>query len=104
MYAEDDNGKLISSELLRQAIANMGYDGIIDHTVYDKFGKFGTRPEDGKVSPYGMEGMNPDTTHYIVFHPNQIKSAIGNNGEFSRHLDHIGLSEASRRRRAGRRH
>jgi hypothetical protein len=30
-----------------------------------------------------MEGMNPDTVHYIVFNPTQVKSATGNRGTFN---------------------
>ena len=29
-----------------------------------------------------MEGVTPETTHYIAFHPEQIKSAVGNRGTF----------------------
>ena len=29
-----------------------------------------------------MEGMNPDTIHYLAFKPEQIKSATGNRGTF----------------------
>lgn len=50
---------------------NNGYDGIIMKPV-----------EHFK----NMKDVNEETLHYIVFHPNQIKSSIGNNGKFS--LDH----------------
>lgn len=47
------------AEVARQALENMGYDGIIDNTVSEKF--------------RNMRGMNRDTTHYIVFRSNQVK-------------------------------
>lgn len=74
-YFTDENGKLASSEIIREALEDSGFDGIIDFTVDVKFGsqrRLGKR----------MEGMNPDTVHYIVFKPEQIKSAIGNQGTF----------------------
>src|SRR5262249_38090738 len=45
-----------------------GFDGIIDTRVSQKFPN--------------MAGMKPTTTHYIVFDPHQVKSAIGNTGKF----------------------
>lgn len=68
LYIEDDEGNLASNEVLRIAIEELGYDGIIDPTVSKKF-----------------KGMNldPDTTHYIVFESEQIKSSTENNGQFS---------------------
>ena len=74
-YAEDENGNMIQSEVIRRALEKMGYDGIIDHTVDDKFGT-GSKYKQ-------MAGMNPDTVHYVAFRPTQIKSAIGNRGTFS---------------------
>jgi hypothetical protein len=71
----DDQGRIQNSEILKNVVQNMGYDGIIDRTVNKKFG---SERRVGK----GMEGMDPDTVHYIAFEPNQIKSAIGNTGEF----------------------
>jgi hypothetical protein len=68
-YAEDpDTGKLAASEILRKALQKIGFDGIIDTRVSKKFP--------------AMKGMKPSTAHYIVFEPNQIKSAIGNRGTF----------------------
>lgn len=65
-YFEDENGNLAGNEILRLVLEGLGYDGIIDSTVSEKF---------------NMD-MNDDTTHYIAFEPNQIKSATGNNGNF----------------------
>lgn len=75
MYATDDNGELANGEFMRAVFEEMGYDGIIDHTVNKKFG---TERRNGK----SMEGVDEDTTHYVAFRPEQIKSAIGNRGTF----------------------
>lgn len=91
MYAEDpETGQMASGELFRAAMEYAGFDGIIDHTVNEKFG---SERKVGKA----MEGMEPGTTHYIAFHPEQIKSAVGNNGNFDPsdpnilHQDGLGL-------------
>lgn len=57
----DENGDLAINEVIRQAIEDIGFDGIIDKTVSEKF--------------RNMQGMYSDTTHYIVFDSSQIKSA-----------------------------
>lgn len=64
LYLEDNNGNLVGNEVTRQIIESLGYDGIIDNTVSGKF--------------KGMN-LNEDTTHYIVFKPNQIKSIDNQN-------------------------
>ena len=74
-YAVDEQGDIAGSEFLRAVFEEMGFDGIIDSTV-DR--KFGSQRRIGRP----MEGMNPDTVHYIAFRPEQIKSAIGNDGTF----------------------
>lgn len=66
--ATDDNGDLAVGEMMREALERMGYDGIIDETVPEKFKK--------------MHGMMPGTKHIIAFKPGQVKSAIGNRGTF----------------------
>jgi hypothetical protein len=57
----DDNGDLAINEVIRQAIEDTGFDGIIDKTVSEKFPN--------------MDSLYADTTHYIVFDSSQIKSA-----------------------------
>lgn len=74
LYATDEHGALASSEMIRQAFEEAGFDGIIDHTVNEKFGSARQR---GK----SMAGMDEGTTHYIAFHPEQIKSPF-NRGTF----------------------
>lgn len=59
LYLEDSEGNFVSNEVTRQIIESLGYDGIIDPTVADKFKSM---------------GIEHGTTHYIVFKPNQIKS------------------------------
>ena len=63
LYLEDSNGNLVANEVARQIIESLGYDGIIDNTVSSK---------------WNMQ-MNPGTTHYIVFKPNQIKAVTNQN-------------------------
>lgn len=74
-YYTDDDGKLVSKEILRRALQETGFDGIVDHTVDTKFGS-------SKKIGKPMEGVTPDTTHYIAFEPTQIKSASGNKGTY----------------------
>ncbi len=63
LYLEDSNGNLVGNEVTRQIIESLGYDGIIDNTVPSKFNM----------------GLSEDTTHYIVFNPNQIKNVSNQN-------------------------
>ena len=57
----DENGDLALNEVIRLAFEQIGFDGIIDTSVYYKF--------------RNMNGMDSGTTHYIVFDSEQIKSA-----------------------------
>ena len=55
-------------KLLETAVTEaLGYDGIIDSTVSKKFANM---------------NLDEGTTHYVVFNPNQIKSATDNVGTF----------------------
>ncbi len=67
-YLEDEDENLVSSEALRKAFERMGFDGIVDHTVAQKFGSKG-----GQRNP--MVGVNEDTTHFIVFQSEQAKQS-----------------------------
>jgi len=73
---DNNDGKLASTEIIRRAFEAAGFDGFIDRTVYDKFG------EGNKTRGATFKGMNRNTTHFIAFHPEQVKSATGNNGAF----------------------
>lgn len=77
VYVSDyeSEGKLASTEVLRRAFEGAGFDGFIDATVNDKFG---SNRDKGKA----MAGMDEDTVHFIAFKPTQIKSRLGNNGNF----------------------
>jgi hypothetical protein len=77
-----ENGDSAGSELLRQALEGAGFDGVIDTTVSDKFGPKVVRGGQVYDRAGGMKGMTKDTVHFIAFSPTQIKSALGNNGNF----------------------
>lgn len=62
----DSNGNMATTELMRAIIEALGYDGIIDNSVVDKWGYNRGRME-------YMEGIDEETRHYIVFKPEQIK-------------------------------
>lgn len=62
----DSNGNMATTELLRAIIEALGYDGIIDNSVVDKWGYNSGRME-------YMEGIDEETRHYIAFKPEQIK-------------------------------
>lgn len=93
LYLTDyDTGQLNIGDVLRRAFEGLGFDGIIDHTVYQRFGP--------QALPYGgatkgMEGLHPDTTHYIAFAPEQIKSATGNRGTWDPNDPNITHNPAS---------
>lgn len=77
-YVSDpETGDMVSGELVRRIFETAGFDGIIDQTVSDKFGE---RQARGGMT-VGMKGINPDTTHYIIFKPTQAKS-IFNSGKW----------------------
>ena len=67
-YLVNDEGSVMTSEILRAAIERAGYDGIVDNTVNQKFG---TERRDGGIA---MEGMDRDTRHYISFQSSNIKA------------------------------
>jgi hypothetical protein len=75
MDTMDADGELANGEFVRQVFEGMGFDGIIDLSVNEKFGS-------QRKMGQSMEGMNPDTIHYLAFKPEQIKSATGNRGTF----------------------
>lgn len=68
IYANDENGDSATNEIIRQAIEEAGFDGIVDSLVNQKFGT-------GKRVGTAMRGMGEGTVHTIVFNSNQIKSA-----------------------------
>lgn len=64
LEAYDDKGNLANNEVVRAIVEALGYDGIIDNSVVDKWGYNSGRMD-------FMEGL--ETRHYIVFKPEQIK-------------------------------
>ena len=68
IYANDDNGESATSEIIRQAIEDAGFDGIVDSLVNQKFGS-------ARRIGSAMAGVGPETVHTIVFNSNQIKSS-----------------------------
>lgn len=66
LEAYDDKGNLANNEIVRAIVEALGYDGIIDNSVVDKWGYNSGRMD-------YMEGLDEETRHYIVFKPEQIK-------------------------------
>lgn len=67
LYLENyETGDFVANEIARRIVEELGYDGIIDSTVSEKFNM---NIEDG-------------TSHYIVFQPTQIKE-VDNKGTFN---------------------
>jgi hypothetical protein len=71
-FSED--GNLANHQIFRDMIVKAGFDGAIQD-AYAEFGR-------GRRTGAPMEGIEYGDKHYIVFEPTQIKSAIGNNGEY----------------------
>ena len=67
-YVENSEGQVATGEFLRQVFERMGFDGIVDNNVNQKFG---SQRRYGR----GMDGVDYGTTHVIAFQPNQIKQA-----------------------------
>lgn len=68
----DENGNLATNEVVRVIIEALGYDGIIDNSVADKWGYNSGRQN-------YMDGLDDDTRYYIVFKPEQIKLTTNEN-------------------------
>jgi hypothetical protein len=63
-YDEYTGDLLSSGEISRQVLGNLGFKGVIDNTVNQKFGS-------GRRYGTGMEGVYPDTEHIITFPSNE---------------------------------
>lgn len=68
----DANGDYAVNEVVRTIIEALGYDGIIDNSVVDKWGYNSGRT-------HYMQGLDEETRHYIVFKPEQIKLTSNTN-------------------------
>jgi len=69
-----NEGEFASTQIFNDIIQEAGYDGIIQD-AYEEFGE-------GRSVGRAMDGISYGDRHYIVFEPTQIKSAIGNKGDF----------------------
>lgn len=81
-FDDKETGDLVANEVARRIVESLGYDGIIDSTVSEKF---------------NMD-IKDGTTHYIAFYPEQIKS-VDNLGTFDRNdpnIYHQGEANAPR--------
>jgi len=79
--AYDDEGRMTGYEMVREVFERMGFDGII----MDAEAHFGARQINiggGSIPVQGMGGVY-GAKHYIAFSPSQIKSSIGNTGEYT---------------------
>ena len=72
---------IANSELFRGGLARLGYDGIIDTTVNAKFG--------ASHRMGGMQGVSPDTVHFVAFDPSQVASRIGSTWRRDAHAHDI---------------
>ena len=82
-------GDSAAPEFMRRVFEEAGFDGFIDETVFNKFGRNSYRD--------GMPGLEPDTVHYVVWDSRQIKSATGNRGTFDASNPDIRYMPASER-------
>jgi len=81
-----DDSRLYASEIVRSALERMGYDGVIDRGVYERWGK------ESSYFGRGFQGMNEYTVHYTVWHGEQVKSSRGNVGTFRKDTKRLDLS------------
>lgn len=93
-YIKSDNPLIIRTEFMNASMeADFNRYDII-HKIMDSR-KTGN-PYDGVVI-VNEKGNEYDNVNYVVFEPNQIKSAIGNNGQFSSDNDDIMFSFAGKK-------
>jgi len=57
---------IVTNEIIRQSLMEIGYDGILDNLVYEKYGI-------KKKNRLPMRGIKTNTKHLIVFNSEQIK-------------------------------
>ena len=81
----DDDDYHNGDEMIRTALEDSGYDGIVYLNRNEAIGK-GTGNKDWTTTwdDARFQEAFPDAADsYVVFEPEQVKSAVGNNGEFS---------------------
>lgn len=76
--AYDDDGNLSGYDLVREVFEQLGFDGIIMNAD----AHFGKRRFRSNPFNQGMAGIYGDTKHYVAFNGDQIKSSIGNVGDY----------------------
>lgn len=86
--ADDDEGNMAMSEIIREAFERTGFDGAIDYTARQRFGLRTVQLPYGGPKTYGMHGMYLGTVHYAAFRPEQVKS-IWNRGTWDTHDPNI---------------
>lgn len=84
---DEGGGSSSAGAIFRMIAEAAGYDGII-MDAHHYFGAGGAR----------MPGVSYGDCHMVPFSPQQVKSAIGNNGNFDASIADIRMSLASRRR------
>ena len=65
---DPDSGEPATGEFIRETLEKMGFDGVVDQRVSKRFPGMFLRDTD---------------SHFILFDPKNVKSALGNSGEFS---------------------
>lgn len=78
MELNDEEGALVQGDFIAAVYRYMGFDGIIQKNADQQFKSM---------------NMSAGTTHYIVWEPTQVKSAIGNAGKFDKKNPSITASE-----------
>ena len=98
-YREKIDGKELEyAEKIQKELIDLGYDGIIlENTKLDSpssllYSQFATYDANVPNELKEQDFIN----QYIAFYPNQIKSAIGNNGNFDPNNDDIRFSTRSK--------
>jgi hypothetical protein len=80
VYDPDTGDVLTAGAMFREIAERAGYDGVI----MDADKHFGTgRRGFGGASVPGMAGVYPGTLHIVPFKSENVKSSIGNNGDYS---------------------
>ncbi len=79
------------NEIFKDTMQRLRFDGVVDARPYQKWGPRKSSFSNVKVP--GMEGVDPDTMHFVVWNRNQIKSATGNRGTYSKAHDDITKAE-----------
>lgn len=80
-FSAGDGGNIIPVYLSASNLENLSREDI--RSINKQYGKYGADKLVNDKKSEGIDGFIIDGNHYIVFDPNQIKSAVGNVGTFS---------------------